>query len=229
MKSYLEITLMMSSVVLCVVWSLTFVMNHRKAKRKTMMICSIGASILLWIVHDIKWSMIILLVYGLFLYRTCLFAVVQSVLLYHLILNGLDHLHDVVVKNGLVYVNAESKVWIAVLILGVVMSELLVCFELRRLKNAELMVPVHLETAFDSLDCIGFIDTGNQVMADALPVVFVRQHLKCDRWVDVDSLSGSRLYPSVQGTVHLHHQCYEVMLVHAPFLQVECLLHADMR
>ena len=228
MKSYLEVTWLMNWSICAGIWSLTLFLHNKKHHPLKISIYALGCTLLGWLVHHRGLCFLIRLLFSVLLYGRCLSGMMQSVFMMSVVVSFLNRLESFTMQNGLLYCDISSAYWIFVVLIS--FSMMWIRFDGSALKRkTELYVPVVLESEYDKIRCVGYLDTGNCMTHNGLPVVFVNRSVQCDTWLSVESVTGTSRLKAVLATAVIEKRKYDVMMAYAQNLQVECLLHVVMK
>ncbi len=197
MKSYLEMTLLVNAVILYVCFILASEMLRVKLKRKKCLMASFlvvciaiaaNHSVCFWIVY---------LLMTLYLFHHHISAAFESTFLYLVSVFLLQFFEGVHFSNGLIYTHASSASGLLICILYGLLDRTGKWMILLA-SRAELYVPALIQTAYETVECTGLIDTGNHALYQGLPVIFVRKQLICTDCIEVNSISGSCMVPAIK-------------------------------
>lgn len=225
-KSYLEVTWLLNGAVCAGLWSMTLTLQ--KKNRCGISSVALICTILCWVVRSQALCFFIRLLFSVIMYGFCVTGIIQFLLMMEILLRFFSQFDCFVLKNGLLYCDIVSWEWL--LIVSFFFLAMVFRFDLLWLKRkSELYVPVCLESKYDTIQCIGYLDTGNCMMHNGFPVVFVSIPIQCDTWISVQSVTGTSRLNAVEATVQLRKKKYDVMMAYAQQLQVECLLHVMMK
>ena len=226
MKSYLEVTWLMNAAVIFACWSITSAFYDRWVRISVQCCCALLCSFACWCMKDVWYgSMLVRLGFGFFLYRRQLVAPFQSVLIQTAWMTLCAFRDDFAMKQGILYCSSFSHGWMAVILICLVSDVLIRKWIPHFSSRCELYVPVIIETPYEQVKCVGYLDTGNCAVSDGLPVVFVRQKLQCNTQVEIESVTGTSVFDAVLATVIMDRKTVQVIVASAPLLQIECLLH----
>ncbi len=228
MRSYLEVTWLLNSVLCAGIWSLTSVLHEKTISKIRLVICSVIYTGLCWMIQKTKWTLILNVVLSCVMYGRWFVLIIQSGLTMTVCVHLLGNLDYFAVQNGLLYCDAASRKWLVIIVVCIVLMLMAKRFVVIK-KQSELYVPIHLESSQDSFDCIGYLDTGNCAVHDELPVVFVKIPIECDELISVQSVTGISFFKAVKATLSMESRTFDVMMAYVPDLQVECLLHVMMK
>ena len=227
MKSYLEVTWLLNWTVCAGLWSMTSTLQKKPYHPLKCTVYALICTLLCWMMRSQMLSFFIRVLFSVIFYGFCMTGIVQFLLMMEILVHFLSQFDGFVLQHGLLYCGVDSWQWVFVVLffIGIMVWRLDVS-QLKR--KSELYVPVCLESEYDTIQCIGYLDTGNCMMHKGLPVVFVNRLIHCDTWVSVQSVTGTSRLKAVEATVQVHKKKYDVMMAYAQSLQVECLLHVMM-
>jgi len=227
-KSYLEITWLVNAVILYVCFDLSSKMTNISLDKRRCMIACLFHVVVSERADSILMFVLIAAAISLFLFQRHLSAICECWFLYAVSVCLLQFLDGIELYRGMIYTHAESLNGIFVSLLWLAFDVSGNCF-FSVFTKAELYVPVLIQTAYDTFECTGFLDTGNQAMSENLPVVFVKRKLKCTDKIEISTIGGNCSVDAEKAVVQLEGKTYSALAAHASHLQVECILHSTMK
>lgn len=231
MKSYLEVTWLVSAVMFFVCFHVSaelFQMNFDV--KKTMILSFIHAVLSERLTMiSIVCLIVVHVMVSFALFPGKLMAMLESGFLYLVCLSLFQHIHDAEIRHGFLYIEQDSSVWMMLCLFLIVLDRLIIRLLISGLKKADLYVPVTVQLQHQKMTCIGYIDTGNHAEAHGLPVIFVQQPFLCSMMIEVKGISGSIEFPADLAELQTERKTYKVVAAYSKDLQVECLLHSTMK
>ena len=229
MKSYLEMTWLVSAVMFYVCFHIASVLLHLSFARKKTAIFCIGYAV--FAEQMCKGWILFLLVHlcaSLVLYPRKFLAATESLFLYLSLAYAFQMCSSVEMQNVFLYIRSDSYTgfWICFILLALDWYAVHCFFPFDQ--KAQLYFPVTVQIHQQRFECIGFLDTGNHAEYQGMPVVFVKTPIECSFVIEVKGIQSTAMLSAAYAQIQVEGKTYCAVAAYSDDLQVECLLHSCM-
>ena len=231
MKSYLEVTWLVSAVMFYVCFHIASKLLHLSFEwKKTALIC-IGYAVFAERVCKDVWIAFpfLHLLISFVLYPRRFLAAAESLFLYLSMAYLFQMMNTVEMQGVFLYVHAKSWTGFLIVIVMLIMDRCIVHLFLPFDQKAKLYLPASVKTGKQHFDCIGFLDTGNHAEYLGMPVVFVKHPISCSFMIEIKGIQSSVRLCAAYAQIQIEGKTYSAVAAYSDDLQVECLLHSSMR